>query len=160
MKKIMNEKSSSANLIEKVSQPVVVAIVTTDANQVPALRGSYRVRALKAYPPICTYCGFGIPEILEVAHLDQDRKNNELENLALLCPNCHKMHDIGLIPTDVIKTMRSLEKSVDWKLRVKDAGIKAAKTRSNNKKAAKRSASAKKANITRKAAAASQENAK
>ena len=41
----------------------------------------------------CECCGvtewLGNPIKLEVHHLDGDRLNNELENLELLCPNCH-----------------------------------------------------------------------
>ena len=41
----------------------------------------------------CECCGItewlGNPIKLEVHHLDGDRFNNELENLELLCPNCH-----------------------------------------------------------------------
>lgn len=41
----------------------------------------------------CECCGttewLGNPIKLEVHHLDGDRLNNELENLKLLCPNCH-----------------------------------------------------------------------
>jgi 5-methylcytosine-specific restriction endonuclease McrA len=31
----------------------------------------------------------GQPINLEVHHIDGDRTNNSLENLQLLCPNCH-----------------------------------------------------------------------
>lgn len=37
----------------------------------------------------CERCGFEIYEILQVHHRDRDRSNNELNNLELLCPNCH-----------------------------------------------------------------------
>ena len=41
----------------------------------------------------CENCGtthwFDNPINLEVHHIDGDRTNNELENLLLLCPNCH-----------------------------------------------------------------------
>jgi 5-methylcytosine-specific restriction endonuclease McrA len=41
----------------------------------------------------CEKCGntewFGQPIALEVHHIDGDRTNNSLENLQLLCPNCH-----------------------------------------------------------------------
>lgn len=94
---------------------------------------------------VCVMCGFGIPAILEVAHLDQDRKNNAIENLATLCPNCHKMHDIGLIPSDVIVRMRELEYQENWQARMKDAGKKAAQTRRANALRLKKSAAAKKA---------------
>jgi len=64
-----------------------------------------------------------------VAHLDGDRDNDALENLAILCSNCHKMHDIGLIPTPTVIEMRDRERRVDWSKRMKDAGAKAARTR-------------------------------
>ena len=35
----------------------------------------------------------GMPIVLEVHHQDGNRKNNELSNLQLLCPNCHAMTD-------------------------------------------------------------------
>ena len=102
-------------------------------------RSNYRKSALEHYRKdiggsrinVCVVCGFGIPSVLEVAHLDQDRANNDLGNLAVLCPNCHKMHDIGLIPTDAVRKMRDEYLKENWGLRVKDAGVKAAATRNN-----------------------------
>jgi 5-methylcytosine-specific restriction endonuclease McrA len=103
---------------------------------------NYRKLAFDSYAPICAYCGFGVPEILEVAHLDGDRQNNAVENLAILCPTCHKMHDIDLIPTAIIVEMRDRERRIDWSKRMKDAGATAALTR-------KRRAAARKAVETR-----------
>jgi len=97
----------------------------------------YRAAAFEVYPPICAYCGFGVPEVLEVAHLDGDWGNNTVGNLAVLCPNCHKMHDIGLVPTAIVLEMRDRERTVDWGIRMKDAGEKAARTR-KRKEAAKK----------------------
>ena len=41
----------------------------------------------------CEKCGntewFGQPIALEVHHIDGDRTNNSVENLQVLCPNCH-----------------------------------------------------------------------
>lgn len=41
----------------------------------------------------CEMCGniewLGNPIILEVHHIDGNRTNNSLDNLQLLCPNCH-----------------------------------------------------------------------
>ena len=102
----------------------------------------YRKLALKHYPSKCAHCGFGIVEILEVAHIDQNRLNNVLDNLVVLCPNCHKMFDVRLIPADVIRTMRDQPLSVHWSDRMKDAAQKAAEKR-------KRRAAAKKAAETR-----------
>ena len=70
--------------------------------------------------------------MLEVAHLDCDRSNNEMSNLALLCPTCHRMHDLDLIPTEVIVMMRERPKVVRWSKLMKDAGAKAAETRREN----------------------------
>ena len=113
-------------------------------------KSSYRNVAFEAYPDYeCAYCGFGIKAILEVAHLDQNRENNLADNLAVLCPTCHKMHDIGLIPTDIILQMRDRKKDPNWLLRMKDAALKAAATRKANTVKKKRSVTAQKAVATR-----------
>jgi hypothetical protein len=127
-----------------------------------AAKGSYRKLALQHYGRIaeggvfhlCVVCGFGVAPVLEVAHLDQDRKNNAVGNLALLCPNCHKMHDIGLLPTAVVRELRDSHLSVDWMPRIKDAGKKAATTRKAKAVKTAKSVSAKKAWATRQKKAA------
>jgi 5-methylcytosine-specific restriction endonuclease McrA len=35
----------------------------------------------------CEVCGYSI--VIQVHHIDEDRKNNTRENLVLVCPNCH-----------------------------------------------------------------------
>ena len=110
-------------------------------------RINYRKLAFETYPTICAHCGFGVPEVLEVAHLDGNRSNNAVENLAILCPNCHKMHDINLIPTEAIVLLRDREKRVVWSKRMKDAGAKAAATR-KRKQAAKKAVETRKRNAT------------
>lgn len=37
----------------------------------------------------CERCNYSKYEILQVHHKDRDRKNNDLKNLELVCPNCH-----------------------------------------------------------------------
>jgi 5-methylcytosine-specific restriction endonuclease McrA len=106
-------------------------------------RVNYRKLAFDAYDPLCAHCGFGIPAVLEVAHIDGDRANNDLANLVILCPNCHKMLDLDLITTETIIEMRDRAKIVTWAKRMKDAGAKAAKTR-------KQRAAGRKAAATRK----------
>ncbi len=115
-------------------------------------RTNYRKLAFEHYPPICAFCGFGIPEVLEVAHVNGDRSNNGIENLVILCPTCHKMHDIDLIPTEMLVEIRDRERTVDWSKRMKDAGQKAAATRRLRREI--RSSAARKAAITRKKRAA------
>ncbi len=92
-------------------------------------RFNYRKLAFSHYPQVCAHCGFGIPDALEVAHIDGNRSNNAVTNLVILCPNCHKMHDLDLISTPTIIEMRDRPKVVVWAKRMKDAGRKAAKTR-------------------------------
>ena len=62
------------------------------------MAGSYRQLAFDSYeePHTCVVCGFGIPDVLQVAHLDHRRSNNTKGNLVILCPNCHRMYDLGL----------------------------------------------------------------
>lgn len=51
---------------------------------------SYRERAFKAFPHKCAVCGYNEEEkILQVHHIDKNRSNSKLENLVILCPNCH-----------------------------------------------------------------------
>jgi hypothetical protein len=92
-------------------------------------RVNYRKLAFGKYPAMCAHCGFGIKDVLEVAHIDCNRANNAASNLVILCPNCHKMHDLDLISTETIIQMRDRPKIVDWSKRMKDAGRKAAVSR-------------------------------
>jgi hypothetical protein len=96
-------------------------------------RVNYRKLAFDHYSHagqvVCAHCGFGIPEVLEVAHIDCDRSNNDLANLVILCPNCHKMLDLDLITTEIVVKMRDRLRRVVWGKRMKDAGVKAAETR-------------------------------
>ena len=45
----------------------------------------------------CECCGntewMGKPIMLELHHIDGDHNNNKLENLQMLCPNCHSITD-------------------------------------------------------------------
>lgn len=46
-------------------------------------------RLLKERGAVCERCGFSKFEILVIHHIDRDRVNNNLDNLELICPNCH-----------------------------------------------------------------------
>ncbi|MCC6934479.1 MAG: HNH endonuclease [Candidatus Yanofskybacteria bacterium] len=48
-----------------------------------------KMRLLRERGRTCERCGYDKPEILQVHHKDRDRSNNDLANLALICPNCH-----------------------------------------------------------------------
>lgn len=52
---------------------------------------NYREQAFYYYPHKCAICGRNEDEdILEVHHIDNDRENNDLKNLIILCPICHR----------------------------------------------------------------------
>ena len=53
--------------------------------------GSYRENALEIYENKCAVCGYDEDvRILEVHHKDENHSNNDLNNLCILCPNCHR----------------------------------------------------------------------
>ena len=58
--------------------------------------GSYRSKALRVQEHICSVCGWSEDErILEVHHIDEDRTNNDISNLIVLCPTCHRKITLG-----------------------------------------------------------------
>jgi DNA-directed RNA polymerase subunit RPC12/RpoP len=47
----------------------------------------------------CNRCGYDAePKILGVHHKDRNRKNNDLSNLEVLCPNCHSLEHMKHTP--------------------------------------------------------------
>ncbi len=51
---------------------------------------NYRLKALTEYPHKCAICGWDEDvDILQVHHIDEDRTNNDINNLIILCPTCH-----------------------------------------------------------------------
>ena len=52
---------------------------------------------LKSRYTKCQICGLDEREILVIHHKDENRENNNLENLLVVCPNCHMRIHKGLI---------------------------------------------------------------
>lgn len=51
---------------------------------------NYRKIAFNSFPHECAICGWNEDkDILQVHHIDENRKNNNEENLIILCPTCH-----------------------------------------------------------------------
>lgn len=67
----------------------------------------YRQLAFRNYIHECSNCGWDEDEdILEVHHIDENRENNRLENLMILCPTCHRKltsHKYRLDGKNIIK---------------------------------------------------------
>lgn len=68
---------------------------------------NYRLKAMNQHNHICACCGWNEDErILEVHHIDDNRSHNEIENLIILCPICHRKITLGyykLIDKQLIK---------------------------------------------------------
>jgi len=48
-----------------------------------------KIRLLKERGKKCERCDYDKYEILQVHHVNKNRNHNNLENLLLICPNCH-----------------------------------------------------------------------
>jgi hypothetical protein len=55
----------------------------------------YRTKALEFYGKECSICGYDNEHALEVHHIDEDRSNNDITNLKVLCANCHTLTHKG-----------------------------------------------------------------
>lgn len=57
---------------------------------------NYRRKAFNLYEHKCLICDWNEDErILEVHHIDECREHNEVENLCILCPICHRKLTLG-----------------------------------------------------------------
>jgi HNH endonuclease len=64
--------------------------------------GSYRQRALEVSDQACVSCGWSEDaRVLQVHHIDENRRNNDLSNLVVLCPTCHTKLTLGYYTLDV-----------------------------------------------------------
>lgn len=68
---------------------------------------NYREKALREYQHKCAICNWNEDtDVLEVHHIDENRQNNELDNLIILCPICHRKlttHKYELINRSIIQ---------------------------------------------------------
>ena len=48
-----------------------------------------KMRLLELRGKVCERCKYDKTEILQVHHKDRNRENNIMDNLELICPNCH-----------------------------------------------------------------------
>ena len=68
---------------------------------------NYANKAFRYYKNICSICGFSEQSCLNVHHIDENRENDDIDNLIILCANHHSMIHYGnLIITQEIKNKR------------------------------------------------------
>jgi len=53
------------------------------------LERAMKIRLFETRSQVCERCGYGKQQILQVHHKDGNHHNNDIENLELICPNCH-----------------------------------------------------------------------
>lgn len=90
---IYRRSPSHSHYITKTCSYKCRGIATRSASPVsgdfPSVRKWMRRRAMIKCCERCSYETH--PEILVVHHRDRDRTNNDLNNLEVLCPNCHAL---------------------------------------------------------------------
>lgn len=66
----------------------------------------YRRNAFEHYEHKCAICGYDEDErVLEVHHIDENRQNNHIDNLIILCPICHKKLTLHLYTLNELKNI-------------------------------------------------------
>lgn len=83
----LNKKTCNRNCANKNREGIKYKI-NSPKDKVKSQR-ALKLRLLKERGKKCEKCNYSKYQILEVHHKNRDRKNNELENLELICPNCH-----------------------------------------------------------------------
>lgn len=85
------------NQRRRAAAEILVEDTSVHARRIPSSRLKRAIREL-GLDERCALCGIklvwlGEPLPLEVDHIDGNWRNNRIENLQLLCPNCHSTTD-------------------------------------------------------------------
>lgn len=85
------------NQRRRTAEEILVENTSAHVRRVPSSRLKRAMRE-QGLEERCALCGIepvwlGKPLPLEVDHIDGDWRNNRIENVRLLCPNCHSTTD-------------------------------------------------------------------
>ena len=83
----LNKKTCSRNCANKNRVGIKYGIGSP--NDKALIFRTLKLKLLKSRGKNCEKCNYSKYEILQVHHIDRNRNNNSLENLELICPNCH-----------------------------------------------------------------------
>lgn len=102
-KKIIKSKNKFCSILCQKNYQYKDYIRRWKENKVSGIRGEYQISnhiktyLFNKYNNKCARCGWGEKNLytgkipLEVEHIDGNYKNNNEDNLTLLCPNCHSL---------------------------------------------------------------------
>jgi hypothetical protein len=70
---------------------------------------AYAKKAFRYYKHECAICKFDEKSCLEVHHIDEDKSNDDIDNLIILCSNHHHMIHYGSLKiSDDVKILREV----------------------------------------------------
>jgi len=84
----LNKKTCSRSCANKHREGIKYKLGRPSKDKVKT-QGLLKIKLLRIRGNKCERCGFGKYQILEIHHKDKNRNNNNLDNLEIICPNCH-----------------------------------------------------------------------
>ena len=95
---VSNDEYEESIVTYTDDNPIKLGLFLYDNNyhNKEVIKREYILRCLNGQAK-CEICGISDwnnqPIVFQIHHIDGDNKNNEKENLQLLCPNCHSQTD-------------------------------------------------------------------
>jgi hypothetical protein len=83
------------------------------------------------WPKRCVICM--TTDCLTCSHLDNDKTNNDVDNLAWMCWNCHWRYGHGIYPVAIVKRMRKHVDGLDFETLRHEIGARSSATRKANR---------------------------
>lgn len=94
---------------------LILALESKNKKKIRAEQTTIKKRILKKQKIAhCEYCGNKTKEILQIHHIEPIAMggNNDLDNLIILCPNCHKSVHAGIIKKDDLYWLKKFPKKL------------------------------------------------